>query len=1113
MITNTIPQECRDFTSPALKTLVRAMKLIAIIITLGCLQVSAHGFSQGISIKVKNVPFSQVLTEIEKQTGVSFIYGKGLIEKAGKVSFEVKNQPLSTVLELLFKNQPLDYKISDNYIVISPKPAATSQLSTPAQILQKADPIDVRGRISNENGEPVDGATVAVKGTNIITATNSNGEFQLTGIDENATLVITGVSIETSEIRVEGKRELAITSVTKVTSLNELIINKGYYIEKQGLSVGNVGKVTAKDIEKQPINNPLYALQGRVAGVIVTQQSGVPGSNVSIQIRGRNSIAMGNDPLFIIDGVPYPSQMLPNTGTILTQGGNPLNFISATDIESISILKDADATAIYGSRGANGVVLITTKKGKSGDTRIDLNFYSGIGNVTRKARLLNAQQYLQARNEAFKNDARTPVSFDYDVNGVWDKNASSDWPEQLIGGTAHYTEARTSASGGNENIQYLIAGAYHKETTVFPSDFNNQKVSVHFNINSISLNRKFKMMLSGNYMNDNCDLPYIDLTQRIFLAPNAPGGYKVDGSLNWDVNNDYGNPFASLLARYKTVANTLVGNSVLSYLIVPNLEIKTCLGYNTVMFKDKQMFPTTYYIPSYNVKNGSANFSNSLTDFWIVEPQANYEKNFKKNKLAISIGTSIQSNTTEGEVLNATGYTNNDLLGSLAGAATITKGSITTSEYKYSSIFGRINYNWDEKYLFNLTGRRDGSSRFGPDKQFANFGAIGAGWVFSRSELFQKDLQFISYGKIRASYGTSGNDQIPDYRFQELYGFVAGAPYQGVPGLQPVNLSNPNYAWELNKKLEFGLEIGFFKDRIFISTSFFRNRSSNQLVGYLVPDITGFNTVLANLPAVVENKGFEWQINSLNIDKNKFRWTTSANLTITRNKLLSYPDFEQSPYATSLVLGKPLEIRKVYHVQGVDPASGVYQFMTKAGTLTSTPSSLTDQIDIIDRTPKYYAGIENSLKYSNIQLEFLIQVVNQTGANYLFANAYPPGAGFGYFNPPVEYLNHWQKAGDNAKFQQFTQRTSTPAYRAYRLARNSNYAYSDASFVRLKNVSLSYQLPASVLKKLRLSNLKLYINAQNLLTFTDYIGLDPENQSVNYLPPMRVMVAGIQVTL
>lgn len=1091
----------------------RIMKLTALFIVLGLLQVTARSTAQ-VTIKENGAPLAKVLKTIQSQSNYGLFFEPRLVQEKGKpVAANLNNVSVEEALKEIFKTQDaLTYSLNGKVITVKEKSEKKSNLLTEGfnPRLDPARPPTVRGRITNEKGEPVAGVSISIKGGKTVGVTNDNGEFTLNNIANNATLVFSAVTVETFETNLNGRSELSLSMKTKVSSLDEIQVI-AYGQTSKRLQVGNVSTVKSTEIEQQPVSNPLLALEGRVPGMIVTQQSGVPGSSVSVEIRGRSSIANGNDPLYVIDGVPYPSQMLPNNGSGLTNGGNPFNFISPSNIESITVLKDADATAIYGTRGANGVVLITTKKGNTGEVKVNANVYEGIGQITRKASLLNTQQYLQVRKEAFKNDVRSPGSFDYDLNGVWDSTAYTDWQKELIGGEAKFTDAQVSISGGTINTQYLIGSGYHKETTVFPGDFSDQKTSVYFNLSTTSTNQKFKALLSGNYVSDNNNLAYLDLTSQIYLAPNAPKGYNSDGTLNWDKNNDYANPYATLLAKYKTSGNTLVGNSVLSYKLLPGLDIKSSFGYTQITFEDKQTFPSNYFPPSNNILTGSANFSNSSIKTWIIEPQLVFEKGYGKHKFNAIAGSSFQDNKTNGTVIYATGYTSNDLLGSLAGAGTITKGTITSTQYRYNSLFGRINYNFDDRYLLNLTARRDGSSRFGSGKRFANFGSAGIGWIFSNAKLIQQSLPFLNYGKLRGSYGITGNDQIPDYLYQELYNFTSGLPYQGSPSILPNNLSNPDYAWEVNKKLEIGAEIGLFKDKIYATASYYRNRSSNQLVSYLLPDITGFSTVLGNLPAVVENTGWEFVLNTTNLKMQRFSWTSSINLTINKNKLVSYPNFEQSPYAYTYIIGQPLNIRKVYHLENVDPTKGVYQFRDANGNLTLTPNSLLDKIDVINLTPKFYGGVENTFKYEGFQLNFLFQFVKQMGNNYLFASTSPPGRS--RYNPPVEVLNHWQKVGDNAPFEQFTQLTTSQAYKSYRLAQSSNYAYSDASFIRLKNIALSYEFGKKCLERIHIHRMKVYMNAQNLLTITDYIGLDPENQRYNSLPPLKVITVGIQLGL
>ncbi|MEJ0080934.1 MAG: hypothetical protein WDM78_08305 [Puia sp.] len=431
-------------------------------------------------------------------------------------------------------------------------------------------------------------------------------------------------------------------------------------------------------------------------------------------------------------------------------------------------------------------------------------------------------------------------------------------------------------------------------------------------------------------------------------------------------------------------------------------------------------------------------------------------------------------------------------------------------KYKYEAVFGRINYNWEDKYLINLTGRRDGSSRFGSGKQFGNFGAIGAAWIFSNENFIQKNFDFLSFGKIRGSYGTTGNDGIPDYQYLDLYS-VTYTPYGGIHGLSPTNLANPSLVWEIDKKLEGGLELGFLKDRIFITANYFRNRSGNQLVVTPVSFVTGFNSIQENLPALVQNSGTEWTLKTINVKSKNFNWSSSINLTIARNKLISFPNLANSTYSNTLVIGQPINILKLYHSLGVNDTTGIYQFASSQGAPTYTPDPIKDVTSFVNRTPKYYGGFQNSLRYKRITLDFFFQFVKQIGQNLLGAYYSLPG---GESNMPVAFLNRWQKPGDKAIYQQFSQTFSyaSPVYQALQYAHRSDFAYSDASYIRLKNIAISWQLPDEFRNKLGLQNARIYLQAQNLFTITHYQGIDPESQGLG-LPPLRVVTAGIQITL
>lgn len=990
--------------------------------------------------------------------------------------------------------------------------------------------VNVQGKVISATGEPLKGATItAISGNRqTVGETDTNGKFMLSGIAYNSILQITHVGYEPAQVNLEGRHEIIITLKEKAGELDEVIV-QAYGTTTRRLSTGNITKITSKEIEVQPVSNPLAALEGRVPGVTITQTSGVPGSSFNVEIRGRTSLDQAlsrNDPLFVIDGVFFepgnqPSNQLRSAANDnFGQGGlSPLNSINPADIESIEILKDADATTIYGSRGANGVILITTKKGKTGATKITANIYSGISVPTNTMDMLNTQQYVAMRKEGFKNDGITPGTNPFDPGYapdimLWDTTKYTDFKKLLIGNTAHTTDAQLSLSGGNQLTKFLIGGGFHRETNVFSKNLNDTRASAHFSINHNSENRKLNVVFSGGYSNDKNQLVSTDLTQYINIIPNLQL-YNADGSLSWEQDgvsyatvNNFINPLSVLLKKNTSVAENLYSNLQVGYKIVPSLLFKISMGYNTFKNNEVAVVPKAAIDPyTYAWITPSSSFANSSDNSWIIEPQLNYTKGISQGKLNVLFGGTLQEKRYNGDVILASKFSNDLLLNNPAAAGlVIAQGS--QSLYHYEAIFGRVNYDWIDKYLLNVTFRRDGSSRFGPEKQFANFGAVGAGWIFTEEPVIKDKLSFLSFGKLRASYGITGNDQIGDYNFMDLWS-NSGNTYQGIATLSPDKLYNPDFGWETNKKLEGAIELGLLKNKIFLSISYYRNRSNNQLINYPLPNQTGLQSVVMNLPALVQNSGLELVLSTKNITGKNFSWTTSVNTTIPRNKLISFPGLSLTSYKSTFVIGQPLSVIYRYRYTGVDQETGVYSFddTNGDGALTTADYQVSGNLN-----PKFYGGLVNTITYHNIQFEFLFEFKKQLGKNYLY-QLYNSPPGF-IINQPEVVLNRWQKPGDKAEVQQFIATYSgRPAYLASNTQLNvSNGIYSDASFIRLKNVSLSYNLPDHLLHKIKMSGIKIYVNAQNLLTITNYVGLDPETQNMYVLPPMKKIVAGIQLT-
>lgn len=1090
---------------------IAVMKLTILLLALS-LQVSA--FSQSISLNYKNAPLREVLESIRKQSGYNFIVPSEALDKANPVTLTVNSSSIEEILHSVFAGQPFTYQISRKIIMIKEKVEEGNLYSTIKNQQRK----NISGTVQDEKGRPIAGATVILKEqNNRVAITDNNGHFSFDNTPEKGTILIRMIGRETKEVSYKNDSTLSITLKDADMRMEEIQIIAYGKIQKK-FTTSNIGSIKANDIAKQPVSNPLLALQGRVPGIFIEQTSGFSSANVEVVLQGRNSMRNGNVPFYVIDGVPYTSQDIasPVMGGIFPgTGGSTLNFINPGDIESVEFLKDADATAIYGSRAANGAILITTKRGKPGETKVELNIQNGWGKITRELKLLNTKEYLTIRKEALKNANASAAPSDYDINDIWDQEAFTDWQKKLIGGTAQYQNIQASVSGGAERTQFLIGTAYNRQSTVFPADFSNVKANMHFNIVHFSKNKRFQIGLTGNFLQGVNKLANNDLTsQAITLAPNAPKLYNLDGSLNFEpshTNSDlytFDNPVATLERKYKENTTNLISSAQLSYELVNGLVLKTDVGYNRLESDEISIQPSSSFRPDQRARiPRSANYSNKYIQSWIIEPQLSYSKDLLNSHIDALIGTTFQQTKNYLSAINGTGYSNDAQLVNPQAASNISIIGTLQSNYRYAAIFGRFNYRYKDKYILNLTARRDGSSRFGSENLFHSFYSAGAAWLFSDETFFKNVSKYISFGKLRVTYGTTGNDQIPDYQFLNLYdNYGVDIAYQNLVGLEPQGLQNPYLQWEETKKTNIGLDLGFLDNKINLNVNYFRNRSSNQLLLYALPIITGFNTVQRNLSATVENKGWEFLIDASPIKSKKFSWKTSVNLTIPENKLIRYNGLEKSAYAKFYIIGQPTNIIKTYSYAGVNTETGLYQFKNSKGETTSTPNSLTDQLSIVNINPKWYGGFTNDFNYKGFELSFLLQFVKQLGRNYRFGT-YP---GFtANYNQPSIVLSRWQSPNDETDVQKVStnfREIRTPSL----AARNSNASFSDASYMRLKNISLSYTLPSQWTKS-HIANAKIYINGQNLLTITKYEG-DPETKITGSLPPLRVYSLGLQLT-
>jgi TonB-linked SusC/RagA family outer membrane protein len=1113
----------------------RSVKICLLLIMSFHLQAFMPGESQVVTLVFKDAQLQKVFAEIKKQTGYAFAYSESDLANAKLVSINIANFRMQDALSVLFQDQPLTYTIIEKIIIIKAK--------AEKKITQGQSPLlplmDVKGRVTNEENDPVAGVSVMVKGTKVGTNTDADGEFTLKNVEAKATLQFTGTNIETIDIGVDGRINLEVKVKGRSSILDQVQVI-AYGTTSKRYNPGNVTTVKAADIEKQPVQNPLLALQGRVPGLVITQSSGMPGGGIRVRIQGQNSIDNSSLPLYVIDGVPLQS-ILPRLGAgeeILGGSqrdgyGNPLSYINPQDIESIDVLKDADATAIYGSRAANGAILITTKKGKAGKTQLDLNLQQGWGKVTRFVNMMNRRQYLDMRYEAFRNDglipsadplADIPNKYAPDLM-VWDTTRETNWQKELAGGTSLYSNANASVSGGNVDLQYRIAGTYNRQSTVFPGNFADQRASMHANISNTSQNKRFKLQFSALYMFDDNRLPGSDLTAFANrLAPVAPALYNPDGNVNWAIGPEgtstwgYFHPLGSILYRkYKNQTTNLVSNLQVGYTIVKKLELKANFGYTNLQTTDFTGYPLEFYSPADRpFEQRYAEYGSRAIRSWNVEPQLEYKTNILQGKFDVLIGSTVLQSRTNATTLAGMGHATDQVLENFSASTSFFSLGSTISEYKYNGLFGRLNYNWKGKYVLSLNARRDGTSRFGYKNRFNNFGSVGAAWIFSQEHLLQKH-EWLSFGKLRGSYGTTGSDQVGDYSYLSSYSFSSSTavPYQGMPSLVPGPPNNPYLQWEETRKLQAGIDLGFFRDRILLSGTYSRNRSSNQLLTNPLPLITGASSIPVNLPALVQNSTLEFSLNTVNSKNKNWEWSSSFNISFARNKLLEFPGLEKSTYSNSLLVGQPLSVSRIYRYAGIDPATGYYQFYDRNGNITMNPQPITDQV-FFSNFPRFYGGFQNRIGYKGLELDFLFQFIKQDGTAVFINNGslqIPGNLSSSGSNQPEAVADRWQKTGDNTLIQKYTTEATGVLLDQFRRAQGSDLVYTNASFIRLKNLSLSWSLPAQWRTVAKLQSCRFFVQGQNLLTITGYEGSDPENQGNATLPPLRIITIGLKVGL
>ncbi len=1108
------------------------MKLTTLLLTAAFLNVSARGVSQKITLNADNAPLETVFRAIEKQTKFTFFYQPMLLKTGMNVTLHVSDLPLKEVLDRCFSDQPFTWSIEGRIITLEarPSPPATAVLVMEDTVVR---PAALSGTILGDGNQPLAGATVVVKSTGKGTNTNAKGQFGIKSVDQGTVLVVSFIGYNKVEHKVGTDKYVTLRMVPATSTLDVKVV-MAYGSTSQRYATGNISTVTAKEIEKQPVMNPLFALQGQVPGMVITpNNNALPSASVKVEIRGRNSLNpnLTSEPLYVIDGVPLSIlQVSTSSGTASsyaygstgflqnnslagpTYGGggitgqSPLFNVNPADIESISVLKDADATALYGARAANGVILITTKHGQAGPTKVEGRFDQGTSFITRYWDMLDEKQYLAMRHEAFTNSGITPTASNAPDLLLWDTTRNYNWQKFLWGRHGMVSNAQVAVSGGDARTVFRLGIGYNRQNDITTSSGLNQRISSSLNLSHSSQDRRLSMSLSAAFSQTVVNA--ISVNTGAAYAPDAPPIFDAKGNLNYAGWSPYAFYFASLKQPYNNRTNFLNANLLTSYTIMKGLTARVSVGGNLASGYQVGKSPISSYNPATTTSTASITIGRNDNNNWQVEPQLEYNVLIGRGKLNALVLGSLSTTTTEGLATTGSGIASDAQLGTISNATTF-RSSDNWGQQKVASLLATIGYNWAGKYIITLNGRRDGSTNFAPDNRFGSFGSVGAAWIPSEERWVKNILpSFVSFIKLRASYGTTGGSGATPFSYLSQWASnYANYPYGGVQTTFPQIHASPDYHWEVDKKLDAGFSLGFLHDRITLDAAYYRNRCDNQLTPLPTPAFTGFSSVTGNLPANVQNSGLEIGTHALIMQTRKFSWSANFNISFNRNKLLAFPNLAQSTYTNTYVIGKPLNFIYLYNFTGVDPQTGKNTFVDHdqngvIGPNSSAPIGTDDRYIFTKLDPSYYGGLQQSFSYAGFTVSVSAYFKKQMSRNALYGYNVP---GTQNNMSAFQYAHTWHKPGDHALFPMLT----TTGDNSYYYYNTSTGLYTNASFIRINQLSLSYSLPDALLKKSRIRSLTFNIYTNNLFTISKYIGVDPEVSVFGTVPPARIIQGGL----
>lgn len=1048
-----------------IKKILLIMKISTLLIFIGCMQVSASAFSQNnkVTLNLDHVEITRALKVIEKESDYRFLYNDALLSPTMRVNIHAKDASVPHVVTQILLGTPLTYKIIGKHLIVIA--AKNSEIEA----------VHLTGRVTDSHGNVMPGVTIQVKGTTIGTVTDAQGNYEI-DVPDNAVLIVSSIGFQTQELKVNGLTNLNITLQVSSAGLNEVVVI-GYGSQEKKDLTGAVSVVSSKEIANRPIVNLGEALQGQAAGVDVTSNSGKPGAGLTIRVRGSSSISAGNDPLYVVDGIPMTD----------------ISTINPDDIQSISVLKDAASASIYGTRAANGVVVITTKKGKAGQSNINFSAYYGITSPTKMLPVLNAKEYQDYANEQKGSQVITDSMVQ--ANNI-------NWPDQVFR-QGYQQNYQLAFSGGSEKTQHYISFNYMDQVGMIkPAAYRRWSGRLNLTTQAAKwLTLSTNTTLTQDHdrdVTDNASVARGGVVLSALETPPTVPKFAPDGTIGINPLTGWENPLGAILGNYnRTLENRLISDLNAKIKIWRGLSFESRLGLdysngNNTYFLDP--FLTTYGRQTGGQQ--SRTVTSNLT--WLSEQLLSYSAVWGKSNFSALAGWTAQNSHTLGT--NISGSFLNPIYRHLPWDEMYLRDSIkqpgTTSidEWALISYLGRITYNYADKYLIQANIREDQSSKFAPGNRSAVFPSFSAGWRISQ-EPFMKDISTISDMKIRASWGQNGNQEgIGSYSYLPLSNIN---PITG--SVTASTIAPQSLTWETTTQTDIGVDATFFNGRISFSGDYYHKKTRNVLINIPLPSQAGFSTAPVNA-ASMQNIGEEFLVSARTMDKPNLQWNTSLNISFNQNKILSigegikfmnaYGSIYTRGNSIALVQGYGLGEFYGYVAEGVDPQTGHELYLTKKGTKTDNPSP-SDRVLMGNAQPKFVYGMTNDLSYKHFTLTVFIQ--GSQGNKIFNAGQLEGEAMVNSANQYKAVIDRWKKPGDI---------TSMPGVSMNGSTNNSLIStrfLENGSYLRFKTITLSYDFNTKILSKIGMKDASVYISGNNLITITKYSGFDPEVNSYGNL--------------